>query len=169
MKNTLLDFVPPPRSPVRTVRSVGRLSSLGSLVEDEEKEKEAERKDSGNQSAEPTTPKQDVHVVQHARRTQPAAAGQPLAAADTDSNTLKSLGNTLKSLGDNWLARANDGESWVVRNTFLDFDEPRSYPMRPVSSCMGRFDSLVEMGQSPGHGLSQHGSFGSFGDLTVAS
>eukprot|EP00746_Dinoflagellata_sp_MGD_P147952 gnl/MRDRNA2_/MRDRNA2_80246_c0_seq1.p1 gnl/MRDRNA2_/MRDRNA2_80246_c0~~gnl/MRDRNA2_/MRDRNA2_80246_c0_seq1.p1 ORF type:complete len:559 (+),score=65.81 gnl/MRDRNA2_/MRDRNA2_80246_c0_seq1:87-1679(+) len=37
------------------------------------------------------------------------------------------------------------GGDWVVRNTFVDTDEPlRNYPMRPVASCIGRFESLAE-------------------------
>jgi hypothetical protein len=76
------------------------------------------------------------------------------------------------TIGDARLEKSVDGEGWVVRNTFLNFEEPRSYPMRPVSSCMGRFESLADM-NSPAHGMSAHSSFanlaspgGSFQDLT---
>eukprot|EP00746_Dinoflagellata_sp_MGD_P002522 gnl/MRDRNA2_/MRDRNA2_104919_c0_seq1.p1 gnl/MRDRNA2_/MRDRNA2_104919_c0~~gnl/MRDRNA2_/MRDRNA2_104919_c0_seq1.p1 ORF type:complete len:487 (-),score=94.04 gnl/MRDRNA2_/MRDRNA2_104919_c0_seq1:103-1476(-) len=148
VKNTFLDFDPPPRSPVRTVRSVGRLASL---FEDQE--------------TEPTSPSPPADKTsQPAVRTQPAALGQPHAAADFSCMDPVTI-------GDCRLEKSADGEGWVVRNTFLHLEEPRSYPMRPVSSCMGRFESLAEM-NSPAHGMSAHGSFanlaspgGSFQDL----
>lgn len=40
------------------------------------------------------------------------------------------------------------GGDWVVRNTFVETDEPRRYPLRPVASCMGRFESLAQHGSS---------------------
>lgn len=153
VKNTFLDFEPPPRSPVRTVRSVGRLSSL---FEDEETEPDSKGVTSSG--------KKETHVTQPAGRTQPQALGQPHAAADAFTDPM--------TIGDARLEKSADGEGWVVRNTFLHLEEPRSYPMRPVSSCMGRFESLADM-NSPAHGMSAHGSFanlaspgGSFQDLT---
>lgn len=44
------------------------------------------------------------------------------------------------------------GGDWVVRNTFVDTDEPRSYPIRPVASCMGRFETLAKHGSSNSFG-----------------
>merc|ERR1719421_14274 len=42
---------------------------------------------------------------------------------------------------------ASPGDQLIVRNTFLDVPETDNYyPLRPIASCMGRFESLADLG-----------------------
>lgn len=73
---------------------------------------------------------------------QPAALGQP--QLDPNYNYPGEFSYDPSS-GPVQLERTSTGDGWVVRNTFVDMEEPRSYPMRSVASCMGRFESLTDL------------------------
>lgn len=117
-----------PHQPIKPIRSIPSLATLCETAEHDEYVEQG------------TIPMMDEFADYAVDRTpisslsaQPQALGQPQVVEQL---------------------KTKDGYQggWVVRNTFLDLPDetPPHYPLRPIASCMGRFETLADLDQLPG-------------------